>query len=535
MRTPSPLATLAGVLLVGLNGFGADKADHSVVVGSIVGTQGTVQVDQHSVLPNEAVFAGDSISTGATSGAFLNLHGTIAILVEKSELALARSGDSVAMTLKKGALEIRSGQAQPAVVHVPGASVLVGSEGAFPSICRIASVNQSAVVYADKGHVEIHGAGAPTLVRPGQSVRLEAGVPQAAGQQAGKVSGHIPTGSVKHGGKGTPITLKLSDPIFWEDLVSTQDNGRIRIALEGGSYLNIGARSEMRIIQHDAQSQQTTVELKLGSLRGEVVKLTKGGKFETQTPTAVIGVVGTIYVVNVNSPQLTRVWSVTGDVTVRNIDPNVPGEVTLHAGQTTSVQQGKPPGTPSTAPANQVQTQMAQTNVPEGAMAGAGAAGGAAASSGGTAGGAAGGAGVGTTGGFPGGMTNLATIGGAGGSAIAGGIALHEATQANNNAAAAQSALAGAANAASQAATSAAAAQQSAAAALAAAQEANNIATATLNDINSILKGCGCVSPQSMRAAAQQATAAAQQAHNIATATANATPNGSGSVSPTKP
>jgi hypothetical protein len=515
------------VLLVGLNSFGADKLGRSAVVGSIVGTQGTVQVDQHSVLPNEAVFAGDSISTGATSGAFLNLHGTIAILVEKSELALARSGDSVTMTLKKGALEIRNGQAQPAEVHVPGASVLVGSEGAFPSICRIASADQAAVVYAEKGHVEIHGAGAPTLVRPGQSVRLEAGVPQAAGQQAGKVSGHIPTGKVQHEGKGTLITLKLSDPIFWEDLVSTQDNGRIRIALEGGSYLNVGARSQMRIIQHDAQSQQTEVELKLGSLRGEVVKLTKGGKFETRTPTAVIGVVGTIYVVNAN-PQLTRVWSATGDVTVRNIDPNVPGEVTLHAGQTTSVQKGKPPESPSTAPANEVQIQMAQTNVPEGALAGA-TAGGEAASSG-TAGGTAGG---GTAGGFPGGVTNMVTIGAAGGSVIAGGVALHKMTQANNSVAAAQSALAGAANAASQAAASAAAAQQAAAAALAAAQEANNIATVTANQINSILKGCGCVSPQSMLSAAQQATAAAQQAHNIATATAN--PNGSGSVSPTKP
>lgn len=488
MRAPRPLGTLAGVvLLMGLNCFGAGKLDHSAVVGSIVGTQGTVQVDQHPVLPNEAVFAGDSISTGATSGAFLNLHGTIAILVENSEVALSRSDHSVAMTLKKGAIQIRSGHGQPAVVNIPGASVVVQSEGAFPSICRIASVDKSAVVYADKGHVEIHGAGAPTLVRPGQSVRLEAGVPQAAGQHAGKVTGHIPVGTVQHEGKGTPIVLKLSDPILWEDLVATQGNGRIRITLDGGSFLNIGARSQMRIVQHDAQSQQTAVELKLGSLRGEVVKLTKGGKFETRTPTAVIGVVGTIYIAHA-TPRLTRVWSVTGDVTVRNIDPNVPGEVTLHTGQTTSVQLGKPPGTPSTAPGSQLQTQMAQTNVQEGTMAGAGAAGGEAASGGGTAGG-------GGVGGFPGGAVNLASIGTAGAGAIAGGIGVHELTKASNNVKAAQSALGDAANAAGQAAAAAAAAQQAAAQALAAAQQANNIATTTLNEINAILQGCGCVSP----------------------------------------
>lgn len=531
MRTPSPLGTLAGVvLLMGLNCFGAGKLDHSAVVGSIVGTQGTVQVDQHSVLPNEAVFAGDSISTGATSGAFLNLHGTIAILVENSELALARSDNSVAMTLKKGALQIRSGNGQPAVVHIPGASVIVQSEGTFPSICRIASVDQSAVVYADKGHVEIHGTGAPTLVRPGQSVRLEAGVPQAAGQHAGKVTGHIPVGTVQHEGKGTAIVLKLSDPILWEDLVATQGNGRIRITLDGGSFLNIGARSQMRIVQHDTQSQQTAVELKLGSLRGEVVKLTQGGKFETRTPTAVIGVVGTIFVANAN-PRLTRVWSIQGDVTVRNIDPSIPGVVTLHTGQTTSVQLGKPPNAPSTAPGSQLQTQMAQTNVQEGAMAGAGAAGGEAASGGGTAGGAAGG------GGFPGGATNLATVGSAGAGAIAGGVAVHELTKANNNVKAAQSALAGAANAAGQAAASAAAAQQAATQALAAAQQANNSATTTLNEVNTILKGCGCVPPQSALGNAANAAvqAAAQQANHIATTAANAVNATSGSVSPSTP
>src|SRR6266567_7324784 len=102
MRMPRSPGTLAGlVLLLSLNGFAAGKLDHPPVVGSIVGTKGIVLVDQQPVLPNEAVFAGDSVSTGATSGAFLNLHGTTAILVEKSEVALARSGDSVAITLKK--------------------------------------------------------------------------------------------------------------------------------------------------------------------------------------------------------------------------------------------------------------------------------------------------------------------------------------------------------------------------------------------------------------------------------------------------
>ena len=484
------LGALTGVvLLLAINCSAADKLDHMTVVGSIVGAKGTVQVDQHPVLPNEAVFAGNSVSTGASSGAFLNLHGTIAILVEQSELALARSGNSVAMTLKKGALEIRSGNSQPAVVNIPGASVIVRSEGTFPSVCRIASVDRSAVVFADKGHVEIHGAGAPTLLPPGKSVRLEAGVPQAGRQQAGKVSGQIPIGKVQHEG-GAEIDLKLSDLVFWGDWVVTQDNGRIRIRLDDGSYLNIGVRSQMNIIQHDPQSQQTSIMLKLGSLRGEVVKLTKGARFETRTPTAVIGVVGTTFITSA-SPQLTRVWSVTGDVTVRNIDPNVPFEVTLHTGQTTSVEVGKPPETPTTAPSPQLQNEMAQTNVQEGAVGGT--TGGGGATSGGNAGGTAGG-GIGG-GGIPGGATNLASLGVAVAGAVAGGVSVHELTGASDSVKAAQTALADAANAAGQAAASAAAAQNAANQALAAAQQADNIATTTANAVNSILKGCGCVSP----------------------------------------
>ncbi len=492
MRTARGLGFLIGmVFLVTLDGFGAGKLDRPEVVGSIAGITGTVKVDQHTVLPREAVFAGDRVSTGSASGAFLNLRGTIAILVENSELALVRAGDSTTMTLMKGAVEIRSGNSQPALVNIPGASVIVRSEGTFPSICRIASVDKSAVVFADKGHVEIHGTGAPTIVPPGKSVRLEAGVPQAAGQHAGKVSGHIPTGTVQHEGKGTPIVLKLSDPIYWEDLVATQGNGRIRIALEGGSYLNIGARSQMRIIQHDAQSQQTAVELKLGTLRGEVVKLAKGGKFETRTPTAVIGVVGTVWAVTA-TPRVTHVWSVTGDVNVKNIDPKISGEVTLHTGQTTSVQLGKPPNTPTEAPASQMQTQVAQTNVEEGAGAAGGgtAAGTGGGTAGGTGGGGAGGAGGGVAGGggFSSGSLKMISLAASGAGVVTGGVSIHETNKANDSLKSADSSLANAA-------ASAANAQNAANQALAAAQQASNIATATANNINAILQGCGCVSP----------------------------------------
>ncbi|HLY61613.1 MAG TPA: FecR domain-containing protein [Terriglobia bacterium] len=492
---------IAGVvpLILTLDGLGVGNLKRPQTVGSIAGIKGTVLVDHQPVLDREAVFTGDVISTGASAGAFLNLHGTVAILVENSELALTGTEEAMTMALRKGAVEIRSGSLQPAQIQIGRASVIVRNDGNFPSICRIASADKASVVIADRGRVEIHGAGAPMIVRPGKSVLLENGMPQAAGTLAGKVSGEVPRATVQRGGTGNANPLTMSDSVYWNDFVQTLDNGRVRIALTGGSYLNVGARSQMRIIQHDVQSQQTTVELKLGTMRGEVVKLTKGGKFETQTQTAVIGVVGTIWVVNA-FPQNTQVFSVTGDVTVRNIDPNIPGTVVLHAGQSTNVGKDQAPSSPSPATAAQLQAQMQQTDVQEGVVTTATA--GAAGAQGGTTGagaagtqGAATGGGAGAAGGGSTGIINGVTVGAVGASAVAGAVGIHALSQSHSNIASAESSLSNAANAAGQAATSAANAQSAASQAVSAAQQANNIATTVSDQVNSILKGCGCILP----------------------------------------
>src|SRR5579863_3509472 len=166
MFKPRWLGTLVAIpLLLTLNGLAAGNLKRPEVVGSIAGIKGTVWVDHHPVLDREAVFSGEVVSTGASSGAFLNLRGTIAILVENSELALTGSGGAATMALKKGALEIRSGGLQPAQIFIGKTSVVVRNDGNFPSICRIASVDRSSVVIADRGHVEIHGAGAPLIVQ----------------------------------------------------------------------------------------------------------------------------------------------------------------------------------------------------------------------------------------------------------------------------------------------------------------------------------------------------------------------------------
>jgi hypothetical protein len=111
------------------------------------------------------------------------------------------------------------------------------------------------------------------------------------GPEAGKVTREVPHGTVQR--QGAELPLVTNDPVDWNDTVKTQDKGRLQITLTDGSVLSVGSRSEMTIVKHDAEAQQTDIDLTSGTVRVDVKKLTKdGGHFTVHTKTAVIGVVG---------------------------------------------------------------------------------------------------------------------------------------------------------------------------------------------------------------------------------------------------
>lgn len=182
-------------------------------------------------------------------------------------------------------------------------------------------------------------------------------------QQAGKVSAAIPDDVVQRLGQGSEIQLNINDAVNWEDLVRTLQMGRVRIALLDGSFLNIGARSVMKITKHDPASQQTAIELNLGRVRARVVKLTQSGaSFEMKTQTAVLGVVGTDFIV-VAEADVTTIYVLEGRLRVRNIDPNVAGEVIVGPGQFTIVRRGEPPTQPDSSDRTALMGVIGETNV----------------------------------------------------------------------------------------------------------------------------------------------------------------------------
>lgn len=116
----------------------------------------------------------------------------------------------------------------------------------------------------------------------------------AQGQRAGQVTGIVPSVNLERG--TLQMTALSGMPVFWNDIVNTGHLARARVTLDDGSILNVGSDSNLRVVSHDAATQQTELELNYGRVKSEAVHLTKpGAKFQIRTPTGVAGVVGTVF------------------------------------------------------------------------------------------------------------------------------------------------------------------------------------------------------------------------------------------------
>lgn len=171
-------------------------------------------------------------------------------------------------------------------------------------------------------------------------------------------------------------TAKVKDDLDWNDLLQTQKAGRLRAGLNDGSILSVGSNSELRVVQHDAASQQTSLEMDFGKVRSKVVKITQpNGKFEMKTPNAVIGVVGTDFYVAYEANRTTVICytgqvAVTpiGDAKALNNSGQAAGQsIAVAAGQMVIISSEVPPGgyQSSSAPADVMQASMVDTDVPD--------------------------------------------------------------------------------------------------------------------------------------------------------------------------
>jgi len=193
--------------------------------------------------------------------------------------------------------------------------------------------------------------------------------PQTSGQHAGEIDALIPAAT------RNDKAAKVKDDLQWNDLLKTAHSGRVRAGLTDGSILSVGSDSQLRVVQHDAASQQTSLEMNYGKLRSQVQKISQpGGKFEVKTPNAVIGVIGTDFYVGFASNKTTVICykgkvSVTplGKVQVlKNSGQNTGNSITVNEGQMVVISNVIPAaGFPtSDAPPALLQSTQLATEVP---------------------------------------------------------------------------------------------------------------------------------------------------------------------------
>ncbi len=254
------------------------------------------QLNGVPMLAGATLFPGDVIRLGEASTAALRFGDSLLLAAPLTELVVESEG----VSLRNGRLQVRAGGMESFAVSAPFFHVNVAAFGGIPSSAEIRLIGTRAQVSAFAGAADLTATGTadPYRLHAGESATLDAGGEAAtpgqaaASPAAGQVSRLLPQVQIDR--ESQHIVAAVSDRIFWNDDLRSGPTGRAHVTLKDGSQLNLGSDSSLRIVQHDAQAQQTQLDLLVGRLRGKITKLTRlGSKFEIKTPMGVAGLIGT--------------------------------------------------------------------------------------------------------------------------------------------------------------------------------------------------------------------------------------------------
>ncbi len=165
-----------------------------------------------------------------------------------------------------------------------------------------------------------------------------------------------------------PIAAEIGMDAFLQDVVRTKHRSRTRLKFLDDSVLNMGPDHMVKVKEFAYDEDNGVRKAVLSSLRGTVrATVSKlGGDadslFEVETPTAVASVRGTDFIVKITSMLETIIVVLEGAVMVRNIDPDIKGQVMVRAGQKTSIAKNKAPTAPAFVPAQMQEVLIAETS-----------------------------------------------------------------------------------------------------------------------------------------------------------------------------
>jgi ferric-dicitrate binding protein FerR (iron transport regulator) len=279
----------------GPSAFGATSAnDPAASAASITGKDAKLNGTQMPV--GATLFPGDVIRLGEASTAGLRFGNSMVFAAPLTELVVESEG----VSLRNGRLQVRTDGAESFAVSGPYFHVNIAASEGVPSSAEVRLAGLRAQVSAVAGGADLTAAGSDTSYRvhAGETATLDATGGDASPAQgvsspaAGQISRLAPQVQIDRGSE--VLVAALSNRIYWNDDLRSGPTGRAHLTLNDGSQLNLGSDSSLRILQHDAQAQQTSLDLLVGRMRGKITKLTRpGAKFEVHTPVGIAGLVGT--------------------------------------------------------------------------------------------------------------------------------------------------------------------------------------------------------------------------------------------------
>jgi hypothetical protein len=167
------------------------------------------------------------------------------------------------------------------------------------------------------------------------------------------------------------VRAMLGDAIYLYDHILTEKLSRVQILFDDESLLNLAEETYIQITEHvyspEKNRRSSIFRLMVGKVRAIVGRYFAGAGsgFVVNTPTAIIGVRGTHFVVDATRTDETTVICIdTGlDLAVRNAMEEVSGEVILTGGMMTRVLEGQAPTPPSPAPDDLMMRLLNDTRV----------------------------------------------------------------------------------------------------------------------------------------------------------------------------
>jgi hypothetical protein len=146
----------------------------------------------------------------------------------------------------------------------------------------------------------------------------------AEAQKAGAVDAVRPQASIQRSTAEFPAAK--GSEVSWNDLLRTDQQGRVRVLLLDQSVISLGPKSEVRVLRQAPASDQSKLELAYGKIRMRLARQAADKRFELRTPTAVAGVIGTDFGADASVPGTTHFICLEGEVRISNSDPKIPRE-----------------------------------------------------------------------------------------------------------------------------------------------------------------------------------------------------------------